>query len=71
MTDLSPSEIVFGTVAARLVPVLMLLLSAVPLVLFQVVCFGTDPESVMTLTAVSFGLAVLGVSMSAAFSLWA
>jgi hypothetical protein len=50
---------------------LTLLLATAPLALLQVVCFGTDPPFVLALTTVSMGFAVLGVSVTAAFSLWA
>ncbi len=69
VTDLSALEIVIGTAAARLVPVVMLLMAAVPVAMLGVVVFGIDPESVLTLTMVSLGLAVLGVAVSAALSL--
>ena len=70
VTDLSAFEIVIGTAAARLVPVIMLLMAAVPVAMLEVVEFGVDPELVLALTMVSLGLALLGVAVSAALSLW-
>ena len=70
VTDLSALEIVIGTAAARLVPVVMLLMAAVPVAMLEVVEFGVDPDLVLALTMVSLGLAVLGVAIAAALSLW-
>jgi ABC-type transport system involved in multi-copper enzyme maturation permease subunit len=69
VTDLSAFEIVFGATAARLAPVLALLLAAAPVALLEVVAFGTDPAAVQTLAAVSAGAAVLGASVAAGLSL--
>jgi hypothetical protein len=69
VTDLSALEIVLGSSLARLVPVLTLLLAALPVVMLEVAWFGSDPEAVPTLTAVSLGLAPLGVAVATAFSL--
>jgi hypothetical protein len=71
VTDLTAPEIVVGTAAARLAPVLFLVLAAAPVAVLEVVWFGTDPDSVLTLAPVALALALLGVTASAAVSLWA
>jgi hypothetical protein len=70
VTDLSAAEVVLGAFAARLLPVLALLLAAAPVAMFQAAWFETDPAAVLTLAAVSAGIAVLGVALATALSLW-
>ncbi len=70
VTDLSALDIVVGTVAARFVPVVMLLMAAVPVAILEVVLFGTDASSLLALAVVSLGLAMQVVALAAALSLW-
>ena len=70
VTDLSALDIAVGTVAARFVPVVMLLMAAVPIAILEVVLFGTDAGSLLTLAVVSLGFAMQGVALAAALSLW-
>lgn len=70
LTDLSAPEIVLGSFLARLFPTLALLAAPIPIVMLAVLWFGTDPGAVWMLAVVSLGLALLGLSLATAISLW-
>ena len=70
MTDLSNGEIVLGKLGARLVPVLSMLLCALPVMELLALLGGVDPAALVGSFAVSLGVAVLGCSLAMFFSLW-
>jgi ABC-type transport system involved in multi-copper enzyme maturation permease subunit len=69
-TDLSSAEIVLGTYLVRLLPALMFMIAPIPIAMLTVMTFGTDPGAVWMLGAVSLGLAILGLALATAISLW-
>ncbi len=71
VTDLSDTEIVLGKLAARLVPVLGLVVCALPLLCLLTLLGGVDPEVLFGAFLVTIGTAVLGCSLALVFSLWA
>jgi ABC-type transport system involved in multi-copper enzyme maturation permease subunit len=68
VTDLSSSEIVLGKLAARLVPVFGLVAAAVPVLALAGLLGGIVIEGIVTLTAITIVLAVLGCALALAFS---
>jgi ABC-type transport system involved in multi-copper enzyme maturation permease subunit len=71
MTDLSDAEIVLGKLAARLVPVLGLVLCMLPVMVLGSLLGGVDPEALFGALLVTLGCGVLGCSLALAFSVWA
>lgn len=71
VTDLSDTEIVFGKLAARLVPVLGLVCCALPLMAILTLLGGVDPDALTAAFIVTIGVALLGCSLALFFSLWA
>lgn len=69
-TDLSDSEIVVGKLAARLLPVLSLLLVALPVVAVLLLLGGIDPQALLGAMMIAVGLAALGCSLALVFSVW-
>ena len=69
-TDVSAAEIVLGTAAARLGPVLAPLMATIPVAVLAAAWFGTDPQAVLILGADLLGVAVLGGSAALGLSLW-
>lgn len=70
VTDLSSAEIALGTYLVRLLPTLMFLAAPIPIAMLTVLTFGTDPGAVWMLGMVSLGLAILGLALATAISLW-
>jgi ABC-type transport system involved in multi-copper enzyme maturation permease subunit len=68
-TDLSGAEIVLGKLAARLVPVLGLLLCSLPVVLAASLLGGIAPDALLGAYAVTAGVAVLGCTLALVLSL--
>ena len=70
MTDLSNAEIVLGKLAARLIPVLSLLLCTIPMVMLLSLVGGVDAGALLGGLVVSASLAILGCSLAMCLSLW-
>jgi ABC-type transport system involved in multi-copper enzyme maturation permease subunit len=70
LTDLSSAEIVLGKLAARLVPVLGLVLCALPVLALCVLLGGLDPSALLGALLVTLGLAVLGCTLALTLSVW-
>jgi ABC-type transport system involved in multi-copper enzyme maturation permease subunit/Na+-transporting methylmalonyl-CoA/oxaloacetate decarboxylase gamma subunit len=68
VTDLSNSEIVLGKLAARLLPVFALVGATVPLLALAGLLGGIIIEAIVTLTLITFAIAVLGCALALAFS---
>lgn len=69
-TDLSNSEIVLGKLAARLLPILGLLLVSVPVLFGALLLGGIDPDALLGALLVELGVAVLGSSFALMLSVW-
>ena len=69
-TDLSDAEIVLGKLAARLVPVLGLILCATPVLLIATLFGGIDPVGVVGTLLVVLGCAVFGCTLALTLSVW-
>lgn len=69
-TDLSSAEIVLGKLAARLLPILGLLLVSVPVLFGALLLGGIAPEALAGAVLVELGLAILGCSLALALSVW-
>jgi ABC-type transport system involved in multi-copper enzyme maturation permease subunit len=67
-TDLSSSEIVLGKLAARLVRVLALVATTVPVLALAGLLGGIIFESILSLLVVTLGLALLGCTLALAIS---
>ncbi len=70
-TDLSDAEIVLGRLASRLLAVLGVVACGMPVLALATLMGGVDPVAVAGGTMVVVGVAVLGVGMAMALSLWA
>jgi ABC-type transport system involved in multi-copper enzyme maturation permease subunit len=70
MTDLSSAEIILGKLAARLVPVLGLVLCALPVLALCVLLGGIDPGALLGALLVTLGVAVLGCALALTLSVW-
>ncbi|GAC1451284.1 MAG: hypothetical protein NVSMB9_36260 [Isosphaeraceae bacterium] len=70
VTDLSDGEIVLGKLAARLLPVLALLVCGFPVMTLLMLLGGVDGDELLGAFLVTAGVAVLGCSLALAFSLW-
>jgi hypothetical protein len=71
VTDLSSVEIVFGKLAARLVPVLGLVGCSVPVLFLCTWLGGIDPEALIGAYLVSIGIAIFGCTLALTLSVWA
>ena len=69
MTDLSAAEIVLGKLAARLVPVLLMLACTFPVLEILTLLGGVDPNALLGAFAVTAGVAVLAVRWRWPFAL--
>ncbi|MFO0952196.1 MAG: ABC transporter permease subunit [Isosphaeraceae bacterium] len=69
-TDLSNSEIVLGKLAARLVPVLGLILCAAPVLSIATLFGGIDPVGLAGALLVILSCAVFGCSLALTLSIW-
>jgi ABC-type transport system involved in multi-copper enzyme maturation permease subunit len=70
VTDLTGAEIVLGKLAARLVPVVGMVLCGVPFLSLGTLLGGIDPVSVLGLLLVTLGAAVLGCTLAMTLSVW-
>jgi ABC-type transport system involved in multi-copper enzyme maturation permease subunit len=70
VTDLSDPEIVLGKLGARLMPVLGLLLAALPVLFLGVLLGGIDPEALLGAFLVTLGVAVFGCALALTLSVW-
>ncbi len=71
VTDLSDAEIVLGKLAAQLATILGIVACALPVLVIASLLGGVDPDAVLVGSLVIVGVAVLGVSVALAFSVWA
>ena len=71
VTDLSDAEIVLGKLASRLVTVLGVVACGLPVLAIMTSLGGVDPIAIVAGSMVIVGVAVLGVSLSLTFSVWA
>jgi ABC-type transport system involved in multi-copper enzyme maturation permease subunit len=69
-TDLSDAEIVLGKLAARLIPVVGLVLASVPVLFSAILLGGIDPAAALGAFLVSLGAAVLGCALALTLSVW-
>ena len=69
-TDLSDAEIVLGKLAARLVPVLGLILCATPVLSIATLFGGIDPVGLVGALLVVLGCAVFGCTLALTLSVW-
>ncbi|AMV37876.1 ABC transporter permease [Planctomyces sp. SH-PL62] len=69
-TDLSDSEIVLGKLAARLVPVLGMILSVAPVLAISTLFGGVAPVSLVEALLVVLSCAVFGCSLALTLSVW-
>ncbi|WP_169974222.1 ABC transporter permease [Tautonia rosea] len=69
-TDLSNTEIVLGKLAARLVPVLGLILCAAPVLAIGTLFGGIDPVGLIGSLLVILAVAIFGCSLALALSIW-
>jgi ABC-type transport system involved in multi-copper enzyme maturation permease subunit len=69
-TDLSDAEIVLGKLAARLVPVLGLILCATPVLSIATLFGGIDPVDLAGVLLVVLSCAVFGCTLALTFSVW-
>src|SRR5262249_8942858 len=70
VTDLTGAEIILGKLAARLVPVVGMVLCGVPFLSLGPLLGGIDPVSVFGLLLVTLGATVLGCSLALTLSVW-
>ncbi|MFI5457061.1 MAG: hypothetical protein ACHRXM_16570 [Isosphaerales bacterium] len=70
VTDLSSAEIVLGKLAARMVPVLGMLLCILPIPALGTLLGGIDPQVVAGAMLVTLGVAVTGCAAALAVSTW-
>jgi ABC-type transport system involved in multi-copper enzyme maturation permease subunit len=69
-TDLSDAEIVLGKLAARLVPVLGLILCATPVLSIATLSGGIDPVGLVGALLVILACAVFGCTLALTLSVW-
>src|SRR5947209_4207056 len=70
VTDLSSAEIVLGKLAARLLPLIGLLLASAPVLSICLWLGGIDPDAMLVAYAVAAGIAVLGSGLAFLLSVW-
>lgn len=70
VTDLSNAEVVLGKLAARLLPVLGLILAATPVLFGAVLLGGIPPGAALGAFAILLGTAVLGSALALTLSVW-
>jgi ABC-type transport system involved in multi-copper enzyme maturation permease subunit len=71
VTDLSDAEIVLGKLASRLAAVLGVMACGLPVLAISTSLGGVDPLSTFGGSLVILGVAILGVSVSLTYSVWA
>jgi ABC-type transport system involved in multi-copper enzyme maturation permease subunit len=68
ISGVSPAEIIVGTLAARLLTVLSIVLSALPVLALGSHLGGIPPQALVRLEVVTLGCAVLGCALALVFS---
>jgi ABC-type transport system involved in multi-copper enzyme maturation permease subunit len=69
-TDLTATELVLGTLAARLVPLVAAVLCGVPFLALAALFGGIDATGIVGLILVTLGSAVLGCTLALTLSVW-
>src|SRR3954469_5023084 len=69
-TDLSDAEIVLGKLAARLVPVLGMILCAAPVMAIATLFGGVDPVGLVGTLLVVLSCAIFGCALALTLSVW-
>jgi ABC-type transport system involved in multi-copper enzyme maturation permease subunit len=69
-TDLTDREIVLGKLAARLTPILTLVVATLPFMELITLLGGVDPDALLGAFVVTLGVAVLGCCLALVFSIW-
>lgn len=70
VTDLTNREIVLGKLAARLTPILTLVVATLPVMELLTLLGGVDPKALLGALVVTFSVAVLGGCLALLFSIW-
>ncbi len=70
VTDLSNAEIVLGKLAARLTPIVVLIVATLPVMELLTLLGGVDPAAILGASLVTLGVAVLGCCLALVFSIW-
>lgn len=70
MTDLSGAEVVLGKLAARLLPVLGLMLSSAPVLFLCLLLGGIDPQALLGAYLVTLGVGLVACSLALTLSVW-
>ena len=70
VTDLSNAEVILGKLAARLLPILGLLLTSVPVLCGAMFLGGISPEGLLGALLVQLGAGVLGCALALTMSVW-
>ena len=71
VTDLSDVEIVLGKLAARLAPIVGMIMCGVPVAALATLLGGVEFRAIAGLFVVSLSLALLGCALALAISIWA
>ncbi len=71
VTDLSDAEIVLGKLAARLLTVFGVIACTLPVLAITAILGGADPVAIADGSMVIAGVAILGVTLSLFYSVWA
>ena len=70
VTDLSDVEIVLGKLAARLMPVVGLIIASLPVLAIGFLLGGIEPEALIGAYVVTLAVAVLGCALALTLSVW-
>jgi ABC-type transport system involved in multi-copper enzyme maturation permease subunit len=70
LTDLSDVEIVFGKLAARVLPMIGLVCCALPVLALATLLGGIDPEAVTGVFLISTSVAIFGCTLAFTLSIW-
>jgi ABC-type transport system involved in multi-copper enzyme maturation permease subunit len=70
VTDLSSAELILGKLAARLLPVLSLLLCLLPVLALNILLGGVDPVALAGAFCITVGVAVVGCTLALLLSVW-
>jgi ABC-type transport system involved in multi-copper enzyme maturation permease subunit len=70
VTDLTSAENILGKLAARLVPVVGMVLCGMPFLALGTLLGGIDPAAVFPLLLITLGAAILGCTLALTLSIW-
>jgi ABC-type transport system involved in multi-copper enzyme maturation permease subunit len=70
VTDLSDVEIVLGKLAARLMPVVGLVVASLPVLAIGILLGGIEPEALVGAYLVTLAVAILGCALALTLSVW-